>query len=73
MRRRSKIGREPIKSRRKTAARKRGNAPNIRRSLSAGGESETARLASELSAMSEILRLIAKSPSNGYSRSAISS
>ena len=70
MRRRSRTGVEPIKTRRKTAARKRGNAPKIavRRSPPAGQETEVARLTRELHegqeqqrATSEILSVVARS------------
>ena len=66
MRRRSRAG--SVKPRRrKPAAPKRSGRAKLappHRSTAASQESEAARLASELSAMSEILRLIAKSPSN---------
>jgi GAF domain-containing protein len=66
MRRRSRAG--SVKPRRrKPAAPKRSGGAKLappHRSTAASQESEAARLASELSAMSEILRLIAKSPSN---------
>jgi hypothetical protein len=70
MRRRSRAGGEPVKTRRrKTAARKRPGEtkparPRNCNSSAASQESEAARLASELSAMSEILRLISNSPSD---------
>ena len=66
MRRRSRAG--SVKSRRrKPAARKRASgtkAARPRSSAVASPHSEAARLASELSAMGGILRLIANSPSN---------
>jgi|SRR6516165_1382702 len=66
MRRRSRAG--SVKSRRrKPAARKRASgskAARPRSSAVASPHSEAARLASELSAMNEILRLISNSPSN---------
>jgi GAF domain-containing protein len=72
MRRRSRAGGEPVKTqRRKTAARKRGNAPKaaVRRSPPAGRETEVGRLTRERdealqreTANSEILALISKSP-----------
>src|SRR6266567_427546 len=73
MRRRSRAGGEPVKTRRrKTAARKRGNAPKAGRNRSvsiAGQETVVARLTRERdeallreTANSEILRLISKSP-----------
>jgi GAF domain-containing protein/anti-sigma regulatory factor (Ser/Thr protein kinase) len=70
MRRRSRTGGEPVKTRRKTAARKRGNAPKVavRRSPPAGQETEVARLTRELHegqeqqrATSEILGVVARS------------
>ena len=64
MKRRSKAG--SVKPQRKAAAPKRpsGTEAARPRSSSAGQDSEAARLAGELSAMSEILRLIAESPSD---------
>ena len=73
MRRRSRAGGEPVKTRRrKTAARKRGNAPKAVRNRSVSipsKETEVARLTRELNeallretANSEILGLISKSP-----------
>jgi transcriptional regulator with GAF, ATPase, and Fis domain len=73
MRRRSRAGGEPVKARRrKTAARKRGNAPKAGRNRSvsiAGQETVVARLTHERdeallreTANAEILRLISKSP-----------
>jgi adenylate cyclase len=57
-----------VKSRRRTAAalkgRNRAQATRPRSSSATSHESEAARLASELSAMSEILRLISNSPSD---------
>ena len=67
MRRRSRAGSASVKSRRrKAAAPKRANGTAAARSAgsSVRHESEAARLAGELSAMSEILRLIANSPSD---------
>jgi transcriptional regulator with GAF, ATPase, and Fis domain len=71
MRRRSRAGGVPVKTRRqKTATRKRGNAPKIavRRSPPAGQETEVARLTRELHegqeqqrATSEILSVVARS------------
>src|SRR6516225_6428202 len=70
MRQRSRAGSEPAKRRRKTAARKRGNAPKVavRRSPPAGQETEVARLTRELRegqeqqrATSEILGVVARS------------
>src|SRR6516164_9312078 len=70
MRQRSRAGSEPAKRRRKTAARKSGNAPKIavRRSPPAGQETEVARLTRELHealeqqrATSEILGVVARS------------
>src|SRR5690348_9414708 len=69
MRRRSRAGGEPVKMpRRKTAARKRGNAPKAGRNRSVQ-ETVVARLTRERdeallreTANSEILRLISKSP-----------
>jgi GAF domain-containing protein len=72
MRQRSRAGGEPVKTRRrKTAARKRGNAPKaaVRRRPPAGRETEVGRLTRERdeallreTANSEILGLISKSP-----------
>jgi hypothetical protein len=73
MRRRSRAGDEPVKTRRhRTAARKRGNAPKAGRNRGAsiaGQETVVARLTRERdeallreTANSEILRLISKSP-----------
>ena len=73
MRRRSRAGGEPVKTRRrKTAARKRGNAPKAvcnRGASIAGQETVVARLTRERdeallreTANSEILHLISKSP-----------
>ena len=74
MRRRSRAGGEPAKTRRrKTVTLKRRNAPKaaVRRSLPAGQETEVARLTSELNealeektAISDVLRLVATSSSN---------
>src|SRR6516225_8087256 len=67
MGRRSRAGGASVKTRgRKPARPKRlsGTAARPRRSSPAGQEPEAARLASELSAMSEILRLISNSPSD---------
>jgi two-component system, NtrC family, sensor kinase len=70
MRRRSRTGTKLVKTRRKQAARKRGNAPKIaiRRSPPTGKETEVARLTRELHerqeqqrATSEILGLVARS------------
>jgi GAF domain-containing protein len=68
MRRRSRAGGEPVKTRRrKTAARRRGNAPKVavRRSPPAGQETEVARLTRERdealeqrTATAEVLRII---------------
>jgi GAF domain-containing protein len=73
MRRRSRAGGEPGKTRRrKTAARKRGNAPNAarRRSSTAGKETEVAQLTRALheaqeqqTATAEVLKIISTSPS----------
>src|SRR5262249_7190250 len=66
MRRRSRAG-STKPQRRKAIAPKRPGGTEAARPVSSTGanqESETARLASELSAMSEILRLISDSPSN---------
>ena len=73
MRRRSRAGGEPVKTRRhKTAARKRGNAPKAERRRGAsiaGQETVVARLTQERdeallreTANSEVLRLISSSP-----------
>jgi len=68
MKRRSKAGAASIKSRRRKAAtlrgRNRAETTRPRSSSAASQESEVARLASELSAMREILRLISNSPGN---------
>src|SRR6516164_11013762 len=68
MRRRSRAGAASIKSRRAKAATLRGRnraEPTLPRSSSAASqESEAARLASELSAMREVLRLISNSGGN---------
>jgi hypothetical protein len=50
MNRRSRAGGKPTKTRRKTEARKRGNAPKLalRRSTSAGQETQIARLTRQL-------------------------
>src|SRR4029077_14747748 len=73
MRRRSRAGGQPVKTRRrKTAARKRGNAPNAarRRSSTAGKETEVAQLTRALheaqeqqTATAEVLKIISTSPS----------
>jgi GAF domain-containing protein len=71
MRRRSKAGGEPVKTRRrKTAARKRGNAPKVARHHSPpAGQETVARLTRErdealeqLSAASQVLKVISSSP-----------
>ena len=73
MRRRSRAGGEPVKTRRrKTAARKRGNAPKAERGRSAsviGQETEVARLTRQLheaqeqqTATAEVLKIISTSP-----------
>src|SRR6516165_2350540 len=68
MRRRSRAGSERAKSRRRKAAtlggRNRAETTRPRSSSAASQESEAARLASELSAMREILRLISNSAGN---------
>src|SRR5215469_2207019 len=66
MRRRSRAGSVKPRRRKPTAPKRSGGAKLAppHRSTAASQESEAARLAGELSAMSEILRLIAKSPSN---------
>ena len=70
MRRRSRAGGKPIKTRRKTAARKHGNAPKLalRRSTSTGQETQIARLTRQLHeaqeqqrATGEILGVVARS------------
>jgi two-component system, NtrC family, sensor kinase len=76
MRRRSRTGGEPPKTRRKTAARKRGNATKVavRRSRPAGRETQVARLTHELHealeqqrATSEILGVVARSRTDAQS------
>jgi hypothetical protein len=73
MRRRSRAGGEPVKTRRKTAARKRGNAPKVavRCSPPAGQETEAALFRRERDeareqqkATAEILRVIRTSPAD---------
>src|SRR6516164_1541174 len=66
MRRRSRAGSVKPRRRKPVAPKRSGGAKLAppHRSTAASQESEAARLASELSAMSKILRLIAKSPSN---------
>jgi hypothetical protein len=67
MGRRSRAGGASVKTRRREPAKPKrlsGTAARPRRSSPAGQEPEAARLASELSAMSEILRLISNSPSD---------
>jgi class 3 adenylate cyclase/putative methionine-R-sulfoxide reductase with GAF domain len=65
MKRRSRRGASIKPQRRKAASLKRpGGATAARPRRSSGQESEAARLASELSAMTEILRLISTSPGN---------
>ena len=76
MRRRSRTGGEPAKTRRKAAARKRGNATKVavRRSRPAGRETQVARLTRELHealeqqrATSEILGVVARSRTDAQS------
>ena len=66
MRRRSKTGGEPVKTRRrKMAAQKRGNAPKALRNRSVSvpsQETEVARLTREQTATAEILKIISASP-----------
>src|SRR5215467_5775095 len=76
MRRRSRTGGEPAKTRRKAAARKRGNATKVavRRSRPAGRETQVARLTRELHealeqqrATSKILGVVARSRTDAQS------
>jgi hypothetical protein len=73
MRRRSGAGGEPVKTRRrKTAARKRGNAPKIARRRSSSAADKETKVAlfkrerdealEQLSAASEVLKVISSSP-----------
>jgi hypothetical protein len=82
MRRRSRAGGEPVKTRRrKTAARKRGNAPKITRhpgSSAAGLQAEVARITRERdealeqrTATAEVLRIISTSTTRIFSSSAV--
>jgi hypothetical protein len=67
MRRRSRASSKvaKVRHRRQTSPKRRsGTTARSRSSTGANQESEAARLASELSAMSEILRLISDSPGN---------
>jgi hypothetical protein len=64
MKRRSRAGSSKSRRRKPAGPKRPSGTARLRSSSAASHQTEAARLASELSAMSEILRLIANSPSN---------